>query len=60
MEVYVDEMLVKSKVASNHITHLVDTFNILRTYRLKLNTRLSVHSAWPLENSLGSCSTSEA
>ena len=37
MEVYVDDMLVKSKVASDHIVHLVDTFNILRTYRMKLN-----------------------
>ena len=30
-------MLVNSKVASNHIAHLADTFNILRTYRMKLN-----------------------
>ena len=33
MEVYVDDILVKSKVASDH----ADTFNILRTYRMKLN-----------------------
>ena len=37
MEVYVDEMLVKSKVASDHVAHLIDTFKILRTYRMKLN-----------------------
>ena len=37
MEVYVDDMLVKSKVASDHISHLADTFNILRTYCMKLN-----------------------
>ena len=37
MEVYVDDMLVKSKIASDHITHLADTFNIFRTYRIKLN-----------------------
>ena len=30
-------MLVKSKVASDHVTHLIDTFRILRTYRMKLN-----------------------
>ena len=37
MEVYVDDMLAKSKVSSDHVLHLVDTFNILRTYRMKLN-----------------------
>ena len=37
MEVYVDDMLVKSKVASDHVTHLADTFNILKTYHMKLN-----------------------
>ena len=37
MEVYVDDMLVKSKAVSDHITHLTDTFKILRTYRMKLN-----------------------
>ena len=30
-------MLVKSKVSSDHVSHLVDTFNILRTYGIKLN-----------------------
>ena len=37
MEVYVDDMLVKSKIAFNHVAHLADTFNILRTYRMKLH-----------------------
>ena len=37
IEVYVDDILVKSKVASDHLSHLVDMFNILRTYRMKLN-----------------------
>ena len=37
MEVYVDDMLVKSKVVSNHLTHLTDMFKILRAYRMKLN-----------------------
>ena len=37
MEVYVDDMLVKSKVASDHVSHLADMFNILRAYRMKLN-----------------------
>ena len=37
MKVYVDDMLVKSKVDSNHVSHLPNTFNILRTYCMKLN-----------------------
>ena len=37
MEVYVDDMLVKSKVASDHIGHLANMFKIIRTYRMKLN-----------------------
>ena len=32
MEVYVDDMLVKSKTAADHVTHLFDTFTILRRY----------------------------
>ena len=37
MEVYVDDMLVKSKIASDHVFHLADAFKILRVYRMKLN-----------------------
>ena len=37
MEVYVDDMLVKSKVALDHIAHLADMFKILRKYHMKLN-----------------------
>ena len=37
MEVYVDDMLVKSKIATDHIAHLSDTFVVLRKYRMKLN-----------------------
>ena len=37
MEVYVDDMLIKSKVASDHAAHLTDTFRSLRMYRMKLN-----------------------
>ena len=37
MEVYVDDMLVNSKVAFDHVAHLIDTFRILRVYRMKLN-----------------------
>ncbi|KAL0454671.1 UNVERIFIED_CONTAM: hypothetical protein Slati_0806300 [Sesamum latifolium] len=37
MEVYVDDMLVKSKKAPDHIKDLKETFSILRKYKLKLN-----------------------
>ena len=37
MEVYVDDILVKSKTVGDHIEHLNWMFNILRKYQLKLN-----------------------
>ncbi|XP_058075867.1 uncharacterized protein LOC131224454 [Magnolia sinica] len=37
MEVYVDDMLVKSVKASDHIADLGKTFSILREYQIKLN-----------------------
>ena len=37
MDVYVDDMLVKSKTAVNHVAHLADTFVVLRRYKTKLN-----------------------
>ncbi|KAK4391048.1 Retrovirus-related Pol polyprotein from transposon [Sesamum angolense] len=37
VEVYVDDMLVKSKEARNHVADLEETFVVLRKYRLKLN-----------------------
>ena len=36
-EVYVDDMLVKSKEEENHLDDLKETFNILRQYNMKLN-----------------------
>ena len=36
MEVYVDDMLVMSKTAEDHIGHLNQMFNILQKYRMKL------------------------
>ncbi|CAA0829416.1 Unknown protein, partial [Striga hermonthica] len=39
MEVYVDDMLVKSVHASDHITHLQDMFTILRSYSMVLNPK---------------------
>ena len=37
MEVYVDDMLVKSTTAELHVTHLSEAFKILREYNMKLN-----------------------
>ncbi|KAI3443927.1 hypothetical protein Pfo_000592 [Paulownia fortunei] len=37
IEVYINDMLVKSKLASNHVSDLEECFNILRTYQIKLN-----------------------
>ena len=37
MEVYVDDMLVKNKRASDHIEDLKDCCNVLRQYQMKLN-----------------------
>ncbi|KAL2474575.1 RNase H domain-containing protein [Abeliophyllum distichum] len=38
MEVYVDDMLVKSVNAEDHIKHLKGMFEVLRKYRMKLNS----------------------
>ena len=37
MEVYIDDMLVKSKERSDHTTHLQHAFELLRAYGMKLN-----------------------
>ena len=37
MEVYIDDMLVKSTAAKFHIAHLSKAFQILRNYNMKLN-----------------------
>ena len=37
MEVYIDDMLVKSTTADLHIAHLSEVFQILRNYNMKLN-----------------------
>ena len=37
MEVYVDNMLVKSKTVADHVAHLSDTFATLPKYQIKLN-----------------------
>ena len=37
IEVYIDDMVVKSKSVSNHFRDIGDVFEILRKYRLRLN-----------------------
>ena len=37
IEVYIDDMVVKSKLGPNHVKDLGDVFGILRKYRLHLN-----------------------
>ena len=37
IEIYVDDMVVKSKVASDHLGDLGDIFDILRRHKLRLN-----------------------
>nr|XP_016456464.1 PREDICTED: uncharacterized protein LOC107780436 [Nicotiana tabacum] len=39
MEVYIDDMLVKTKRKEDHISHLKEAFDILRRYGMKLNLR---------------------
>ena len=38
MEVYIDDMLVKSKEATLYIDDLTEAFDILRRHRMKLNS----------------------
>ena len=37
MEVYIDDMLVKSTTTELHIAHLAESFQILKKYNMKLN-----------------------
>ena len=37
MEVFIDDMLFKSKEHPNHTQHLQETFELLRTYNMKFN-----------------------
>ena len=37
MEVYIDDMLIKSKQRQDHVTHLQQVFDLLREYGMKLN-----------------------
>ncbi|KAL0373474.1 UNVERIFIED_CONTAM: hypothetical protein Sradi_3263100 [Sesamum radiatum] len=45
-EVYVDDMLVKSKEAGNDVVDLEETFSVLRKYKLKLNPKKCAFGGW--------------
>nr|CAN69501.1 hypothetical protein VITISV_024145 [Vitis vinifera] len=38
VEVYIDDIVVKSKTQSEHAQHLVETFLLMRAYNMKLNS----------------------
>ena len=38
MELYIDDILVKSIKADLHITHLAKAFQVLKSYNMKLNS----------------------
>ena len=37
MEVYIDDMLVKSVKVELHVDHLAESFQVLKDYKMKLN-----------------------
>ena len=39
MEAYIDDMVVKSKAESDHLQHLQEVFDILKTHKLRLNAK---------------------
>ena len=43
MEVYVNDMLIKSKEEESHLDDLRETFEILRQYKMKLNSASWCH-----------------
>ena len=47
MEIYMDDMLVKSKEAKTHLDNLQEMFDTLRWYRMKLNPAKCVFGVLP-------------
>ena len=45
IEIYIDDMVVKSKMVSEHLGDLQTIFEILRKYKLSLNASKNAHSA---------------
>ena len=38
VEVYIDDIVVKSKTRSEHAQHLEETFHLMKMYNMKLNS----------------------
>lgn len=36
---YIDDMVIKSKMETDHLAHLTEVLSILRTHKLRLNTK---------------------
>ena len=45
IEVYVDDMIIKTKLAADHLTDLRETFDRLRYFNIKLNPQKSMFGA---------------
>ena len=50
VEVYIDDMVVKSKQEIRHVEDLRGVFEVLRKHRLRLNTKKNAPMEWGLEN----------
>ena len=46
MEVYVDDMLVKSRTQEQFITDLREIFDVLRNLRMRLNPKKCIFGVW--------------
>ncbi|GFS38889.1 hypothetical protein Acr_00g0059990 [Actinidia rufa] len=53
MEVYIDDMLVKSLRSSDHIAHLEEAFSILRRHRMMLNPSKCIFGVSSVRKFLG-------
>ena len=47
IEIYIDDMVVKSKVESEHANDLENIFAILRERKLRLNTSVTPQTRYP-------------
>ncbi|XP_077242631.1 uncharacterized protein LOC143883162 [Tasmannia lanceolata] len=56
MEVYVDDMLVKSRSAQDHVSDLEETFQVLRDNKMKLNPTKPAIKAQVLADFVAECS----
>ena len=53
IEIYVDDMVVKSKVVSEHLRDLDSTFGVLRKHKLRLNASKCQASFWAIWLTIG-------